>query len=531
MAKRGLTSTINAIAREQAKAQKQREAEQKRLAKEQARALREAERAQALSNKADKQRYLEARVNEVADQNNELVEQIESLKYILKHTLKVNDVITFDSLRVHEKYSPRRVPSELTTAKPAPDKEHFLAQVKPVGFLGNVLGGKGRYEREIQVAEEQYAAAVKSHKAAEDERESRLAEFLAQDKSAEQAFISETQQRNQEVDEFEASYKDGDSSAVLAYNSMVLERSEYPDGFPQNFRLAYVSDSKELVIEYELPNISIIPSVLEYKYTKSKDEIEPKPRKPAEIKELYQDVIASVTLRTIHEVLEADQEHQLAIVTFNGFVSTIDHATGQDITPCLISVRTSGEKFLKINLARVDKHSCLRDLGAQVSPQPQEMKPVKPLVDIDAVDNPVVGQGGMDSEVGLNENPDSVQNESTGLSDEIAKAEKAVTFHANKVRQLQTLFKSMQYSTKRYFDYDGFSREIVTDNLAAEADEILETTIKLKLHSMDIRELRKLYNQNNKVIQDLLARYKSRYTTRTNATIYQLMVIALEAEL
>ena len=65
MAKRGLTSTINAIAKEQAKAQKQREAEQKRLAKEQARALREAERAQALSNKADKQRYLEARVNEV----------------------------------------------------------------------------------------------------------------------------------------------------------------------------------------------------------------------------------------------------------------------------------------------------------------------------------------------------------------------------------------------------------------------------------------------------------------------------------
>ena len=84
--------------------QRQRETEQKRLAKVQARALREAERARALSNKADKQRYLEARVNEVTDKNNELVEQIELLKYILKHTLKVNDEITFDSLRIHEKY-------------------------------------------------------------------------------------------------------------------------------------------------------------------------------------------------------------------------------------------------------------------------------------------------------------------------------------------------------------------------------------------------------------------------------------------
>jgi hypothetical protein len=236
-------------------------------------------------------------------------------------------------------------------------------------------------------------------------------------------------------------------------------------------------------------------------------------------------------LRTIHEVLEADQGEHLAIVTFNGMVTTIDQATGLVINPCLISVRTSREKFTKINLSRVDKLVCLRDLGAQLSPQPQEMKPVKPLVDFDAVDKPFVDQGDGDSEAVLNENPDNAPNGLTVLSDEVAKAEKAVAFHANKVRQLQTLFKSMQYSTKRYFDYDGFSREILSDNLAAEADEMLETTVKLKLHSMDIRELRKLANQNNKVIQDLLVRYKSRYTTRTNTTIYQLMVIALEAEL
>jgi restriction system protein len=31
---------------------------------------------------------------------------------------------------------------------------------------------------------------------------------------------------------------------------MVLEQSEYPEGFPQNFRLAYVPDAKEMVIEY-----------------------------------------------------------------------------------------------------------------------------------------------------------------------------------------------------------------------------------------------------------------------------------------
>lgn len=531
MAKRGLLSTINTIAREQAKAQRQREAEQRRLATAQARAAREAERAQALRNKADKQRYLEARINETADKNNELAEQVESLKRILKHTLKVNDVIAFDSLRIHEKYSPRPISPKLTTPNSTPTKEQFLAKIKPLSFLENALGRKERYERDIEAAEEQYATALKAYEAAENERKTRLAEFLTQDKEAEQSFIRETQQRNQAVDELEAAYKEGDVSAVLTYNSMVLEQSEYPEGFPQNFRLAYAPDAKEMVIEYELPNVNIVPAVLEYKYTKSKDEIEPKPRKVTGIKELYQDVVASVALRTIHEVLEADLEEHLAIVTFNGIVTTIDQATGLMINPCLISVRTSREKFTKINLARVDKLVCLRDLGVQLSPQPHEMKSVKPLVDFDMVDKPVVDQEDGGSEVVLNANPDNAPNELTVLSDEVAKAEKAVAFHANKVRQLQTLFKSMQYSTKRYFDYDGFSREIVSDNLAAEADEILETTVKLKLHSMDIRELRKLANQNNKVIRDLLIRYKSRYTTRTNTTIYQLMVIALEAEL
>jgi len=483
------------------------------------------------SNRADKQRYLEARARETTGKNNELAQQIESLQRVLKHTLKVNDGISFESLRSREKYSPRRISPELTTAKPAPNKEQFLAQVKPMSFLENTLGQKGRYQREIQAAEEQYAAALKVYEVAENDRQSRLTQFLALDKADEQAFTRKTQQRNQEVDELEANYKEGDASAVLTYNVMVLERSEYPEDFPQGFRLAYIPNSKELVIEYELPDVSIIPGVLEYKYTKTKDEIEPKPRKPAEIKELYQDVIASVTLRTIHEVLEADQGQHLAIVTFNGMVSTIDQASGRDIIPCLVSVRTTREKFIAINLARVDKQVCLRNLGAQVSPQPQEMQPVKPLVDFDMVVKPLVGQGDVVSEAALNENTDDTQDRPASLSDEMAKTEKSVTFNANKVRQLQTLFKSMQYSTKRYFDYDGFSREIITDNLAVEADELLETTVKLKLHLMDIRELRKLYNQNNKVIQDLLARYKTRYTTRTNTTIYQLMVIALEAEL
>lgn len=48
---------------------------------------------------------------------------------------------------------------------------------------------------------------------------------------------------------------------------------------------------------------------------------------------------------------------------------------------------------------------------------------------------------------------------------------------------------------------------------------------------MDVKDLRKAYRQNDKQINDLLAKYSARYTTKANQAIYKLMVIALRAEL
>ncbi|ODA39173.1 hypothetical protein [Desulfosporosinus sp. BG] len=60
---------------------------------------------------------------------------------------------------------------------------------------------------------------------------------------------------------------------------------------------------------------------------------------------------------------------------------------------------------------------------------------------------------------------------------------------------------------------------------------LADQTVQLKLHHMDVKQLRKLFTQNNKIIRDTLERYKGRYTTKANITIYKLMVIALDAEL
>ncbi len=61
--------------------------------------------------------------------------------------------------------------------------------------------------------------------------------------------------------------------------------------------------------------------------------------------------------------------------------------------------------------------------------------------------------------------------------------------------------------------------------------ELLAPSIMLKLHCMDVKDLRKAYRDNEKLILKLLEQYSSRYTTKANKTIYDLMVIALRSEL
>jgi restriction system protein len=127
--------------------------------------------------------------------------------------------------------------------------------------------------------------------------------------------------------------------------------------------------------------------------------IEEKPRKASDIKELYSDIVAAISLRCIHESFTADTAGQTEVVTFSGYVNTIDPATGNPIRPYLISVRVTKERFAALQLDKVDTKVCLRNLGAQVSPQPAELLPVRPIIDFDMVDKRFIEEKDVISEL------------------------------------------------------------------------------------------------------------------------------------
>lgn len=87
------------------------------------------------------------------------------------------------------------------------------------------------------------------------------------------------------------------------------------------------------------------------------------------------------------KLLEADGLGHIQVIVSNGVLETMDTATGDDIREGLISVRTTPDVFMQLNLNRVaDEQACLRTLGAQVSSRPDEALAVKSVLEFDMVD-------------------------------------------------------------------------------------------------------------------------------------------------
>lgn len=393
----GFEGFLRATARAMAAAERERQrgirmqlTQARQIDRHQRMAQAQQNRDERAAQKFAKAQYLEDRQGETDDLNAELQDRVEELHGILAHTLSIDDRIDFDVLRPARDFEAFTPPLEL-----APGRAPRAPQVPPPSGLRKLIPGTAKkHAAALVTAARDHQLEVSRFNQNEATKREQFTALKSEYDQRKSLFDAEVQRRNAEVDEFQTAYRAKEPDAVVAYNEMVLTRSEYPtEGFPQKFRIAYVPDSSELIVEYDLPEVQAIPKETEYRYVKTKDSIESKARKPVEIKQLYQDMVVSITLRTLHELFEADQADALALVTFNGMVDTHDPASGKEIRVPVVSVRAPKMEFLGLRLDKVEKVACLRNLSAQVSNRPDELQAVKPIVEFDMVDKRFIEQG------------------------------------------------------------------------------------------------------------------------------------------
>lgn len=124
-----------------------------------------------------------------------------------------------------------------------------------------------------------------------------------------------------------------------------------------------------------------------------------------------------------------------------------------------------------------------------------------------------------------------LREEIQSLQERDDKLNKSVSSQERKLAKIKELYRSVDYSINNFFDVDAPCTSCKLNRADFEEFELIAPAVTLKLHYMDSKSLRQAYRDNEKQISKLLEIYSSRYTTKANKSIYDLMVIALRSEL
>jgi restriction system protein len=313
---------------------------------------------------------------------NEAQALLDSVEETLLQTLKVDDSIDWESLKDYSKFPP------LTKAKPKQTDPKYqpktgcLAPIFPSMKQTAIDEAKALYKRDYLAWKKEYQKW----------------------KTGKEVFFEQQKKQNDDVEQLKQQYLQKEPSAIVTYCEMVLGNSNYPDSFPQAFEIDYNPENRILIVEYQLPSLEDIPTLKDVKYIKSSDKFKEVHISDTAKRKLYDDLVYQIALRTIHELYEADKIEVIASIVFNGWVNSVDISTGQEITPCIVSVQVNREEFLMINLERVDPKACFKSLKGIGSTKLYSLTPIAPVLTIDREDKRFVTSYGVADSLDESEN-------------------------------------------------------------------------------------------------------------------------------
>ncbi len=342
-------------------------------------------------DQAKRVQELEDRRATAAERTAKAKETLAMLDQILADSLKRSHAVDWESLKRCEDYSVARPEKPLPPVIP-PEPDQATEEYQPRLKLWDRLIPALRRKKE-QAADERFVSDYNRWMYTRQEAEkaysleqAKYQECLKKWEADRGDFLKKRDAGNAAIDTKKQEYLGRDSEAILDYCAMVLSNSKYPDWCPQSYELDYNPETKILVIHYQLPFVGDIPTLTEVKYVQSRDELDEKHISPSQLNTLYDSLLYQIVLRTVRELFEADVADAFSAVVLNGYVHSVDHATGQEVDACVLSLQAGKEEFEQINLAKVEPKACFKKLKGVGSSKLHSLTPIAPLIKIERDD-------------------------------------------------------------------------------------------------------------------------------------------------
>lgn len=294
MSRRSFGSVMRAIAREAAHAERTR---QQAVARQQAahrRALQDTERQAKADGKEAARLHLAAQMEEADALTREVEDCETAIETLLARALARNPAVNLDGLL--KIFEPGCF-DERPWVSSAPSEASFMPEFP--GFFARLMpGASGRLERKVEDARNQFRVAEAEYQKNCRARAAALEAF----EKAEGARKTEIERENDAVRELQRGLDAGAYAAVVAYFKLVLDRSLEGEPDAVSAEIGYSPDSRHLVVDLDLPELSAVPEQVRFKYVKSADRIDPVPRPASKRKALYAHLISQIALKCVDAV-------------------------------------------------------------------------------------------------------------------------------------------------------------------------------------------------------------------------------------
>lgn len=330
-------------------------------------------------------RDIAAKKDEAEQRTVEAQQALVELDMILAHALKIDHTFDWETLKSHAEFAVPSPTAPVPPLKPGLEPErtsatyHIYLDLLDMIFPTRREGKRRKVAERFEQDHRAWADRVSAYQQELEAQAQAHAEATAQWKQQRAEFYQTRDAHNNAIYMRKLRYLRADPEAVLDYCDLVLTYSQYPDYFPQSYEIYYHLRDKNLVIDYRLPTLDMLPTLREVKYIQSRDEFSEKTITQTQHRLMFDNVCYQIALRTIYELCEADQIDAFASIVFNGYCTSVDPTTGQEGMPCILSLYVSKDTFAAINLADIDPKSCFRSLTHAASARLYHCKPVTPL--------------------------------------------------------------------------------------------------------------------------------------------------------
>ncbi|MCG1036877.1 restriction endonuclease [Polaribacter sargassicola] len=209
-------------------------------------------------------------------------------------------------------------------------------------------------------------------------------------------YLKNQKVRKKEIDHLKQSYLQGNSDTIISLCKKVLEISEYNFKFDKDLEIDFISSTNLLLVEYVLPNLDHIPRIKEVKYLKTKKEFKNIELPKRELFEIFDETTYSIVLRSIYEIFINDLNCLIDAVNFNGWIKSINKATGLNENTCIISIQVKRSDFMEIELKNIEPKACFKFFKGIGSAKLYSITAIPPILHIQKDDKRFVDSKNID---------------------------------------------------------------------------------------------------------------------------------------